>query len=339
MAIPFDQQQKNFSSFFNKEGKSFKEIFDFIDYRKESVGVTIVFEYPPEIKFIPVKNEKGGNDSVIFIQIYYHIQDINKENGLVPLFVSVSKESRYYSILRKYELNPKCPDSPTELSMIESKQSLQPVNFITKTKYSFNINERYICESKKTSPEKLDELLASLKKMHLEIIPEPVLFPICRFLINKIFYIVDWVEFCVVPFLDKLLNIKEERTSTDKPKTNTKDTPKVTVHLGSIDIPVDPITIIITPIFLVFIYFMGYYFNIDFLGILKFIKYMSKNIFSETSFYIFIFIVSDFITYFIIKKGYVYIAKTIIDIKSLLIIWEYNCGNKNKALKSLMGKQ
>ncbi|MFA7717528.1 MAG: hypothetical protein WC875_02340 [Candidatus Absconditabacterales bacterium] len=117
------------------------------------IGFSIKKDYEQDILFKPSKTKTGEDDSVALIGISYEYKSEN--NGLVPIYISISKQSKY--LMRgHYDYNFSDPSSPTKESLEISNRSTLPAEFESYGYYFYNINENCFIENgEKIEPRKI----------------------------------------------------------------------------------------------------------------------------------------------------------------------------------------
>lgn len=135
------------------DSKKFAELFKNIKCNhiipwkdSESIGISIVKDYPKDIDFIPAVDKKGRTDSVALIKIGYDRKEaVEKEK--VPLTIKILKASKYY--FKEDFADPTKDNCPTRESLETSKKSKQPIDLEDTSKFLFDqkLNKFYDTKS------------------------------------------------------------------------------------------------------------------------------------------------------------------------------------------------
>ena len=135
-----------------------------------AVGFSLLKEYPDKGLFTPINNKKGEKDSVAMIRIWYMTREISEDEDQkkVRLSVAIIKSSRY--LFKHHFYNFEDDDSPTKVSLAESKASRQPVDLEESSRYEFRIVEKRIYDLKKNKYVEPEEIVNQIYKLHLSLI-------------------------------------------------------------------------------------------------------------------------------------------------------------------------
>src|SRR5258706_3296612 len=133
------------------ETQEFVKIFNFSTkdeitpwINNDTVGFSIIKEYPRKGLFVPAINQEGKPDSVALIRIGY---DKSEEKKL-PLRVTIHKVSRYL-INGHWNFNYDDKESPTEESAKESKSSRRPIDLEELSRYIYHSETKKIFDLEK----------------------------------------------------------------------------------------------------------------------------------------------------------------------------------------------
>lgn len=315
----------------NKLHLLFKNIkcFKLINWdNKENIGLSLLLKYPSNIKFVPIKNQKGELDSYCLFRIgYYH--DDKKVIGKitkVPLHISVGLTSLYKSKHHWYDYSDK--DSPSEEAVKRSELSQQPHSLDDFDRFEYHVEKSKIYDLKNKeyiSPYKLVDYFFKLHlstltnlwfllKVKLREISLNVIKPIDNILkrINEIAFgkkMKEDTEFLVGELKPYKLDDLEDLATTKDQTTISK---KMKI-LGS-DIPITYQSAKTFILFILTIYLTNFYFDRDILGLYKlFTNANGDAVFSASLLIAFLLITDRLIPYVIL-----YMINTLIRIKSYL---------------------
>ncbi len=140
----------------------------------EAVGISILKDYPDEGKFIPARNGKGQKDSVALIKIGYLVAE---ENVNVLLHVSIHKASRFLLkgnwdfVLDQYNL-----ESPTRISLEQSKSSKQPIDLEDNSRYQLDLKSKKILDLDKNKFVSPKNIITEIYQTHLKTLTHLAIF-------------------------------------------------------------------------------------------------------------------------------------------------------------------
>jgi len=165
------------------------EIIPWID-GSEAVGFSLLKDYPDKGLFLPARNKKGEKDSIAMIRVWYLTRELiqAEDKKKVRLSVAIIKSSRYLFKHHFYEFENE--DSPTKVSLAESKASRQPVDFEDFSRYEFLIDEKRIHDLKKNKYIEPEDVVNQVYKLHLNLITN-IPFQIVAFSQKKLIESID----------------------------------------------------------------------------------------------------------------------------------------------------
>ncbi|MCX6111973.1 MAG: hypothetical protein NTY22_01630 [Proteobacteria bacterium] len=126
-------------SIFNiQEDKRYERLTPLNDY----VGFTVQRVYPDDLRYKPPKNQNNKPDVVALIHVI--LRNIDSEDRKTPVFIRISKYSRYISEHFDYVYNDK--DSPTKESLELSKKTPHPIDLEITNEFFINLEQKEITD-------------------------------------------------------------------------------------------------------------------------------------------------------------------------------------------------
>jgi hypothetical protein len=272
-------QTQKFVGLFNGIDKA--EIIPWTDVNY--VGLSIMKDYPEKGLFIPAKNKKGKQDTVALIKIGYLPTNPPSPDNKVLLNVSIHKVSRYLSGRLGYNFDDE--ESPTKISLQQSKESRQPFDLEEESRYEYYLDSNKFRDLKTKRYVKPKKIVVDIYSTHLKTLKN-VKFRLEVAIQKKISDSID-------PSLKFLRNvnlilfgkrIKEtdnfgvgifEIYSHNNLIDMTLEKDKIRI-LGS-DLPISYHTARTFIIFVLGLFLINYYFHFDFLGFVALTNVSAKN--------------------------------------------------------------
>lgn len=269
----------------SQETKEFIDIFKFSSQEevipwinKDSIGFSVIKEYPEKSSFVPAKNAEGKMDSVTLIKIGYD----NENNAKVPLRVNIHKASRYL-LNGHWNYNYEDKNSPTEESLKESKESKQPIDLEDLSRYIFNTTTKKLFDKEKNKYISPKEIIEDIYETHLQTLKNRS-FRAKMAIKNNISSFVDpinrtlkWTNFFLFgKQLKETSNFSTGIFQTYAYSDLISLTTEKTKILGS-DFPVTNQTARTFVVILVFIFLINYFLKFDIFGLVNILNESSKN--------------------------------------------------------------
>ncbi len=253
----------------------------------DAIGLSILKDYPDKSLFVPTLNKKGEKDSVSMIRIWYLIKDVIEENNSrkVKLNIAIIKSSRYIFDHHFYIFEDE--DSPTKTSIAISKASRQPIDLEENSRYELQIDSLKIYDLKKDKYVSSKEVVEEIYKEHLNTLTN-LFFQLKMMSRDLVVNSIDPINKFLKKINYYLFNKGFKKTNdfgtgilTPYPLRDLEDLTPPTERLkilGS-NFPISYKTSATFVTFFSIVFFLRYYYNFDFLGIVKFINSLSSNFF------------------------------------------------------------
>lgn len=253
------------------------------------VGLSILRDYPDNIKFISATNKLGEKDSVALIKVGYFSVD-NEQNA--NLHVSITKASRF--LLKgnwDFNFSKDNKESPTRESLEISKRSKQPIDLVDNSRYQFNLNSKRIKDLEKHLEVTPNNIVNEIFNLHLKTLGYSATFFRLKMLVQRKIPDItsslnEWIKLFLLNFFGRTI-MKTDDISLGIFKTYSAGdlralSDEKTKVLGS-DFPITNQSARTFAVVVLFIFLAKYYLDYDFLGLVELSNIASNNLlFSAT---------------------------------------------------------
>lgn len=108
------------------------------------VGFSVQRKYPEDIGYKPAKNAAGEDDNIAAIWVVYE-ERRSEENIQIPIRLRIAMMSKYR--VKNWDYNYDDPECPTKESVLESKNSRQPLDLSLSDEYFFDAEHKCFVNS------------------------------------------------------------------------------------------------------------------------------------------------------------------------------------------------